>query len=110
MKRFEYLPLDKELRAQTTDIAKKQYQTLDKLYENDETTNKKPILKKYSKSDLIYDANHSFYKYFGDNKKFDSLSFKSEYSFLVDFFNDLDKLNELKTQKEKTEKQINKCV
>ena len=97
MNRFEYSPLGKELKAQT-DIAKK------KSYENDKTISKKPTRKKYSKSDLTYDANHSFYKYFRDNRIFNNLSFKSEYSFLVEFFNDLDKLNKLKTQKEKTEK------
>ena len=37
-KRFEYLPLGKELKAQT-DIAKKQYQILDKIYEFDEKKN-----------------------------------------------------------------------
>ena len=52
MKRFEYSLLGKELKAKT-DFAKKQYQTLDKNYENDETINKKLTLKKYSKSDLI---------------------------------------------------------
>ena len=51
-----------------TDIAKKQYQGLDKVYEfdkkeGDETINKddrKTILKKYNNSDSIYDANHRF--------------------------------------------------
>ena len=38
IKRFEYLPLGKELKAQT-DIAKKQYQKLDKIYEFDEKKN-----------------------------------------------------------------------
>ena len=38
IKRFEYLPFGKELEAQT-DIAKKQYQTLDKIYEFDEKKN-----------------------------------------------------------------------
>ena len=33
--RFEYSPLGKELKAQT-DTEKKQYQTLDKIYETDE--------------------------------------------------------------------------
>ena len=48
---------------------------------------KKPTLKKYNKSDLIYDVKHSFYKY--DLKKFDNLSLKSKYSFLDKCFNDL---------------------
>ena len=106
IKRFEYLPLGKELKAQT-EIAKKQYQGLDKIYEFDETINKndkKTTLKKYSKSELMYDANHSFYKYYRDNNKFDNLSFKSNCSFLANFFGDLDKINKLKSQKEKAEK------
>ena len=77
MKRFEYYPLVKELKAQT-DIAKN-----------------------YSKSSLIYDANHSFYKYYCDSKKFNNLSFKSKYSFLAEFFKDLNKFNNLKTHTKK---------
>ena len=48
------------------------------------------IIKKaiYSKSNLIYDANHIFYKYCGDRKKFHKLSFKSKHSFLNEFFDD----------------------
>ena len=56
MKRFEYSPLEKELKTQTY-IAKKQYQELDKSYEFGEKINKidkKLPLTKYSKSDLIY--------------------------------------------------------
>ena len=60
LKRFEYSPLGKELKAQT-DIAKKQYQKLDDTCEFDKIIKKeKPTLVKYSKSDLIYDSNHCF--------------------------------------------------
>ena len=69
--RLEYSPLRKELEAQT-DIAKKKFQTLDKIYETDETINKKPALKNYGKSDLIYDSIYSFYNYYRDIKKFDN--------------------------------------
>ena len=64
MKRFEYSQLGKELKAQTG-IAKKQSQKLDDTYKFDK------IIKKdnYSKSNLIYDANHSFYRYYLDRKK-----------------------------------------
>ena len=44
MKWFEYFPLEKELKAQT-DIVKKQYQGLDKIYQFHETINKKSLLK-----------------------------------------------------------------
>ena len=66
IKRFKYSPLDKELKAQT-DIAKKKYQN-------------------YSKSDLIYNSNYSFSKYYRDSKKFDNLSLESKYLFLPNFF------------------------
>ena len=95
MKRFEYSPLGKELKAQT-DIAKKLYQKLDDTDEFDETINKKSRLKNYSKSDLIYETNHSFFKYYRESKKFDNFSFKSTYSFLAEFLNDIDKVSDLK--------------
>ena len=103
MKKLEYAPLAKKLETQT-EIAKKQYQTLDKIYKLGETIDKndrKQTLKKYNKSDLACDAKHSFYKY-RDIKKFDNVSFKSKYAFVAEIFND--QLNKLKTQKEKTEK------
>ena len=57
VKRFQYSSLDKELKSQT-DITKKEYQKLGDAYEFDK------IIKKenYSKSNLIYDANHSLYR------------------------------------------------
>ena len=60
LKRFEYFPLGNELKAQI-DIAKKQYQKLDNTDEFDKTINEKSTLNNYSKSDLIYDTNHSFF-------------------------------------------------
>ena len=48
MKRFEYSPLGKELKAQT-DIAKKKYQKLEDTYEFDKIIKKeKPTFKKYN--------------------------------------------------------------
>ena len=82
MKRFEYLPLDKELKAQA-DIEKKRCKTLGKIQEIDEKINKKPTLKNYSKLDLMYDGNYSFYKYYRDIKQFDRFYLKSKYSFLA---------------------------
>ena len=56
----------------------------------------------------MYDSNHSFYKYYHDLKQFDNLSFKSKASFLANIFDDLDKFDNLKPQKEKTkEKKTN---
>ena len=67
-KRFEYSPLGKELKVQTG-IAKKQYQGLDKIYQFNKTTNERLTLKKYNKTDLIYNSKYSFYKYYRDSKK-----------------------------------------
>ena len=105
MKRFEYSLLDKELKKQTN-VAEKQYQKLDNIFEFDK------IIKKenYSKSNLIYVANHSFSKYYCDRKNFDNLSFKSKHSFLNDFLDDLDKLNNLNLKKRKHKREKNKCV
>ena len=58
LKRFEYSPLGIELKTQT-DIAKKQYIKLDDTDEFDKIIEKE----KHSKSNLIYDANHSFYRF-----------------------------------------------
>ena len=90
IKRFEYLSLGKELKAQT-DIEKKQYKELDKAFisnkdnknVNESLIKKEPVAKqiakkKYNKSNLIY---NSYYGY-SDDKNFDSLSFKSKYSYL----------------------------
>ena len=84
MKRLEYSPLGKELKA-PADIAKKQYQKLDDTNEFDETIYKESTLKKYCQSDLIYDTHDCFFKYYRDKKKFDDLSFKSKFSFLTEF-------------------------
>ena len=120
VKRSEYsslglgkdLSLDKELKAQT-DVTKKyqKYKKLDDTFEFYKIIKKeKPTHENYSKSNLIYDANHSFYKFYRDSKKFNNISFKSKYSFLTKFFKDLNKFNKLKTQKEKTKKDKDKYV
>ena len=62
MKRFEYSPLGKELKAQT-DIAKKQYQQLDDTFEFDKIIKKEErIFENCNKSNLIYNSKYSFYK------------------------------------------------
>ena len=43
-------------------------------------------------------------------KQIDKFSFQSKFSFLDNFLNDLDKLNKIKTQKEKTEKKNQMCI
>ena len=101
IKRFEYSSLGKELEAQT-DIAKKQYQGLDNAFiSNKDNKNVNESLikkeKKKYKSNLIYNK-LSFYSY-NDDKKFDSLSFKSKYFYLLRFYDDLQKLVKMKPVK-----------
>ena len=100
MKRFEYLSLGKELKVQI-DIIKKQYQKLDDSYELHKITKKeKPEFGKYNRSNLIYDSKDRFYQYY-NNKLFNSnSSFKSRHPFLLLFYNDLNKFDNLNPQKE----------
>lgn len=63
--------------------------------DDDET----PSFSRYDKSNPIYHSNHSFYKYH-NIKKLDNISFKSKYSFLVEFFSDLKKTYRLDPKKE----------
>ena len=72
MKRFEYWSLGKELKAQT-DIAKKQYQKLGDTDWFVGIKKEKPIIKKYSRSNLIYNSKYNKYEYY-NNKIFDSCS------------------------------------
>ena len=53
--------------------------------------------KKYNKSNLIYNGLR-FYSNSGD-RTFDNLSFKSKYSYLLSFYDDLEKLVRMKTTK-----------
>ena len=89
-----------------TDIAKNnirdQTKLLNLIKKTDETKskdNKKPTLQKYNKSDQYMMVN-GYYKY-QDIKNLDNLSLKSKYSFLVNFFNDLDKSSRKKKEKSK---------
>ena len=61
---------------------------------------KKSILKRYNEPDLVYDASHAFHKYLNINK-FDIFSLKSKHSFLVNFFNNIDKFETKNKAKEK---------
>ena len=63
MKRFEYSPLGKELKAQT-DIAKKQYQKLDDTDEFVRMKKEIPTIEKYKRSNLTYSSKYSFYEYY----------------------------------------------
>ena len=60
------------------------------------------------KSNLIYDVNHSIYKYRGI-KKIDNLPLESKY-FLANLFNDLDKVSKLKPQNEEVKEKKQMCT
>ena len=59
---------------------------------------------------LMYHNKDSFYKYYYHSKKIDSLSLKSKYSFLLEFSENLNKSEKIKTEKEKNRKDNSKCV
>ena len=102
MKRFEYLRLGKELKAQT-DILKKQYKKIDNTYESEKIIKKeKPTLEKYNRSNLIYESKYSFY--LNNIKKFNSLSLTSKYPILFSFHSELNQFNSLDSQKGRTKK------
>ena len=90
LKRFEFSLLGKTLKAQT-DSAKKKYQILNKTFESDKIIKKKtPTVKKYNRSNLIYDSKYSFYPYY-NIKNFNSLSFTLKYPILFSFYSELNK-------------------
>ena len=101
VKRFENSPLGEELKTQT-DIAKKRYQRNDKAfisnkdnkYLNESVINKENRDLKNYKGNLTFHR-LSFYSY-SDDKKFDSLSFNSKYSYLSNFSDYLEKLIKIK--------------
>ena len=65
---FEYFPLGKELKTQTNNIAKRQCQKLDNIFEFDKVIEKeKTTTKKYIISNLIYNSKFSFYEYHNAN-------------------------------------------
>ena len=70
---------------------------------------KEPVtIRRYDKWDLIRNSKLNFYKYYRDSQKFDNLSFKSKYLFLVESFKDLNKLRITNTEKHKNKKQKRK--
>ena len=88
MKTFEYWPLCKELKAQTS-VAEKQYQRLNKLFKQDEKEGpvtikkEKPVI--ISESKLMHDNKYSFNEY-KNVRKYSDLSFTSKYYKLLWFY------------------------
>ena len=113
LKRFEYSLLGKKLKAQT-DITQKQYQGLDKAFvfdKNNENVNEllvKKERKKYNKSNIIYNRLRFYIN--RDYKRFNSLSFKSKYSYPLNFYDDLQKLVKMKLTKLGKRKEKRKCM
>ena len=65
-------------------IVKKQYQILGNTYEFDRIKKEKPTIKKYNRSNLIYNDKFSFYEYY--NISFNSLSLTSKFKVLISFY------------------------
>ena len=109
MKRFEYSPLHKELKAQTY-IAKKQYRNLENTSELDKIIKEeKPTLKKYNGLDLIYDSTYSFIPYY-NIKHFNSLSLVSRYPILFSFYGELNKFNNINPRQVHTKEKKVLCM
>ena len=81
LKRSEYSPLGKELKAQTS-AAEKQYQILDKAFESNKRVEKN--FKSCAKPNLVYSKDFIFYKYHNTNE-FDTHSFYSKQNDLIEF-------------------------
>ena len=73
MKRFQYSPLGKEVKKQTS-VAEKQYQEIDKIFNHDEKeepiTIKKEEPLKTDESSLVYDSKYIFSNYRNVGKHF----------------------------------------
>ena len=65
---------------------------------DNKNVNRSLIKKEKKKYKLKSTLEQSFYSY-SDDKKFDSLSFKSKYSHLLSFYDDLQKLIKMKPKK-----------
>ena len=84
----------------------KQYQKLDDTDEfvriKQRNKKKNTTIKKYNRSNLIYNSKHRFYEFY-NNKLFNSSSsLESKYLSLLSFYTDLNKFNNLNPQKENT--------
>ena len=88
IKRFEYSPLGKELKKQTS-VSEKQYQKLDNLIESNEKEDKTKNKSSRAKSNLVNKNYFSFYKYC-NIKEFAKCSIDSKQNDLKVFKNKLE--------------------
>ena len=102
IKGFEYLLIGSKLKNQTI-IAEKQYQKFEGVEELTTKNNKEPTIKKYNRSNLIYNEKFTFYEC-NDINKFHKLSFESKLSRLNEFSNHLEKLRNPKAIKQKNKR------
>ena len=87
IKRFKYSLLGSDLTKQT-DIAEKQHKRFDNTNEFDKIIKKeKPTVKKYNRSNLIYNSKHKFYEHC-NIKKLNNPSLESKYPSLPSFYNE----------------------
>ena len=102
IKRFEYSPLGKELKKQTS-IAEKRHQKLHNNYEFLRIKKEKPTIKKYNRSNIIYSSKFSFHEY--NTTNFNSISLKLKFKVLPSFYNEFYRLV-TKKESTKEKKQI----
>ena len=111
MKRFEYSPLGKELKKQTS-VAEKQHQIFDKIFNHDEKREPVKQLKKEEslktdESSLVYDSKYSFSEYKNVGKYF-SPYFRKKFDSLLPFYHRLNEFRNFvpRTEKKKIRKKI----
>ena len=97
MKRFEYSPLCKELKKQTS-AAENSIKNLTIFYKE------KATFKKYNRSNLVYESQYSFYEYYNIHR-FNIMSSESKYPILLSFYNNLNKFNNINPRKERTKEE-----
>ena len=110
LKRFEYSPLSRELKLQTS-AAEKQYQKLDQVFQSNKKEEKNKISR--AKSNIICSEDFTFYKYHNINKC-DKRSFHSKQNNLNEFkdaleifYYDSERLNQImKLRKRTQEKKV----
>ena len=109
LKRLEYSPLDKELKAQTS-IAENQNQELNKLFKPDEKEKRVTIKKEKTvitgESKLMYDSKYSFSDYKNVRKYYD-LCFSTKYDKLLSFYLRLNEFRNLVPRTDETKMKNN---
>ena len=105
LKRFEYSPLGKELKKETS-VAEKHFQIFDKIFNYDEREEPVKIKKEgpltTDRWSLVWDSKYSFSEYRNVDKYY-NLSFTTKYDRLFSFYHRLNELRNFAPETEITE-------